>query len=150
MPDKLPNVAKTCSCIQSVFVFDFWGFFFCSVTEAAHRVQKWDHDKQSPIGCQTQLQDTHTMMGPCDEARTLWTSQRSEHTTPEEEGSERQDSKSWDGAGKKERDRCVSTLVTLSRHRIVADIARATPAAETSEECAVEELSGGWRKPTLS
>ena len=83
------------------------------------------------------------MMDPCDKARTLWTSQRSEYTTPEEEGSERQDSKSWDGAGKKERERCVSALITVSRHRIVADIARATPAAEPSEECAVDEFSGG-------
>ena len=83
-------------------------------------------------------------------ADAVWMSQRSECTTPEEKGSNPQDSKSWDAAGKKERERCVSTLITVSRHPIVADIARATPAAEPSEECAVEEFSGGWRKPALS
>ena len=75
-------------------------------------------------------------MNPRDEARTLRMSRQSEFTTPEEEARQRQDDKKWDGIGKKEHERSVSAFVALSRYAIVANIARATPATEPSEQCA--------------
>ena len=55
-------------------------------------------------------------------------------TTPEEDGSDRQDCKSWDGAGKKEQEYSVAALVTSSQQAVVSDIACATPATEPSAQ----------------
>ena len=68
-------------------------------------------------------------------------SSQSDFTAPEEEAGQRQDYKNWDGIGKKEHERFVPTLVTLSRHAIVAGIARATPATEPSEQCSCQSSS---------
>ena len=73
---------------------------------------------------------------PRDQARKLRMSWQSECTTPEEEARQRQDRKDWDGIGKKEHERSVSAFVASSRHAVVANIARATPASELSEQCA--------------
>ena len=75
--------------------------------------------------------------GPFDQARTLRLNVSAEQfTTLGEEASQRQAHKNWHTIGKKEHERFVSTLITLSRHAIVAGIARATPATEPSEQCA--------------
>jgi hypothetical protein len=63
-------------------------------------------------------------------------SSQSDFTAPEEEAGQRQDYKNWDGIGKKEHERSVSAFVASSRHAVVANIARATPASERSEQCA--------------
>ncbi len=55
-------------------------------------------------------------------------------TTPEEDGSDRQDCKNWDGVGKKEHEYSVAALVTSSQQAVVSDIAGATPATEPSEQ----------------
>ncbi len=88
--------------------------------------------------------------GPFDQALTLRMSRQSNYTAPEEEASQRQAHKNRDNISKKEHERSVSTLVTLSRHAIVADITRATPANVHKRTLAVvrspEQLSAG-RQP---
>ena len=68
------------------------------------------------------------------------------YTSPEEEGSDHWDCKSWDSLGKEVHEYSVAALVTFSQHAVVADIACATPATEPSKQRALKGFSGGRRK----
>ena len=58
----------------------------------------------------------------------------SERTTPEhDDGSASENSKSWQGAGEKEHERCRSALVTLPPQAVIAFIARAAPDCNPAE-----------------
>jgi hypothetical protein len=80
-------------------------------------------------------------MAPSIKHRRCGCLRQSNYTAPEEETSQRQAHKHRDNVGKKKHERFVSTLVTLSRHAIVADITRAAPATKLSEQCARQSSS---------